>query len=493
MKLAFFLTLFSFGISVLAASAADWRSKSIYQVLTDRFARPDGSTTAPCNPVGKYCGGTYQGIIKQLDYIQNMGFTAIWISPITYQIQTWTPYGEPWHGYWQQDLYQLNSAFGTADDLRALATALHNRGMYLMVDVVVNHNGWNGNASSVNYSMFKPFDNVEYYHSFCNVDYSNNTSIQECWLGDSNVELVDLRTEDTIVASEYQTWIQQLVSNYSIDGLRIDTVKHVDTAFWSGFGEAAGVFMTGEVTNGDPYGLCPYQNYMDSVLNYAMYYAATDAFSSTAGSMSKFVSQLNGMKSQCKDTSVLGSFSENHDQPRFASLTNDMSLAKNIITYTIMSDGIPIMYEGQEQHYSGAQDPYNREAVWLSGYNTGAPLYTHTASVNQIRNHALYVDGDWLTYQNWVIYSDSANVAMRKGDDGYQSITILTNNGASSANYTLNITNTGYDSGTKIVDVLSCEALDAGSDGNLTVSMSQGLPRIYYPMELLDCSGICGY
>lgn len=57
----------------------------------------------------------------------------------------------------------------------------------------------------------------------------------------------------------------------AVDGLRIDTVKHVDTSFWPGFGEAAGVFITGEVTNGDPYGLCPYQNYMDSVLNYAMY------------------------------------------------------------------------------------------------------------------------------------------------------------------------------------------------------------------------------
>ena len=56
-----------------------------------------------------------------------------------------------------------------------------------------------------------------------------------------------------------------------VEGLRIDTVKHVDTSFWPGFGEAAGVFITGEVTNGDPYGLCPYQNYMDSVLNYAMY------------------------------------------------------------------------------------------------------------------------------------------------------------------------------------------------------------------------------
>jgi alpha-amylase len=84
-----------------------------------------------------------------------------------------------------------------------------------MVDIVVNHNGWNGNETSVDYSVFKPFDDIEYYHSFCNVDYSNNTSIQDCWLGDSNVELVDLRTEDTAVAQEYQTWIQQLVSNYS--------------------------------------------------------------------------------------------------------------------------------------------------------------------------------------------------------------------------------------------------------------------------------------
>lgn len=91
-----------------------------------------------------------------------------------------------------------------------------------MVDIVVNHNGWNGNETSVDYSVFKPFDDIEYYHSFCNVDYSNNTSIQDCWLGDSNVELVDLRTEDTAVAQEYQTWIQQLVSNYSSKSTILD-------------------------------------------------------------------------------------------------------------------------------------------------------------------------------------------------------------------------------------------------------------------------------
>jgi alpha-amylase len=61
-----------------ALSPAEWRSQSVYQVLTDRFARTDGSTTAPCNTQdGLYCGGTWQGIINKLDYIQNMGFTAV--------------------------------------------------------------------------------------------------------------------------------------------------------------------------------------------------------------------------------------------------------------------------------------------------------------------------------------------------------------------------------------------------------------------------------
>lgn len=84
-----------------------------------------------------------------------------------------------------------------------------------MVDIVVNHNGWNGNETSVDYSMFEPFNNAKYYHKYCSVDYDNDTSIEECWLGDSNVELTDLRTEDAVVAQGYQTWIKQLVSNYS--------------------------------------------------------------------------------------------------------------------------------------------------------------------------------------------------------------------------------------------------------------------------------------
>jgi alpha-amylase len=72
---------------VSALSAAQWREQSIYQVVTDRFARTDLSTTAPCDPAEQgYCGGTWRGLLSKLDYIQGMGFTAVWISPVVKQI-----------------------------------------------------------------------------------------------------------------------------------------------------------------------------------------------------------------------------------------------------------------------------------------------------------------------------------------------------------------------------------------------------------------------
>ena len=235
----------------LAADAASWRSRSIYQLLTDRFARTDGSTTATCDTGDQiYCGGSWAGITAQLDYIQGMGFDAVWISPITAQTSATqnTADGTSYHGYWQTDLYSLNTNFGTASDLQNLASALHQRGMYLMVDIVVNHNGWIGAENTVDYSSFHPFDEQSYYHSYCPItDYNNQTQKELCWLGDNTVPLVDLATENPTVASEYQQWVTQLVSNYSIDGLRVDTVMYVDMDFWQPFQSAAGVFITGEV------------------------------------------------------------------------------------------------------------------------------------------------------------------------------------------------------------------------------------------------------
>jgi len=199
------------------------------------------------------------------------------------------------------------------------------------------------------------------------------------------------------------------------------------------------------------------------------------------------------MKSDCADTTLLGSFLENHDVQRFPSYTSDISLAKNAIAFTILADGIPIIYEGQEQHDSGAGVPYNREAIWLSGYPTTSTLYTWIASLNQIRNRAVSQNSGYVLYKAYPIYSDASTIAMRKGDTGSQIISVFTNRGASGSSYTLTLssTQTGFTAGEALIEVMGCTAYNTDSSGNLAVAMASGLPRIFYPKSLLTGSGIC--
>lgn len=81
--------------------------------------------------------------------------------------------------------------------------------------------------------------------------------------------LPDLRTEDSNIAGTYQKWINKLVRDYSVDGLRLDTVLQVDTGFWNGFSRAvAGMYMVGEIFQSSASFVCNYQNYIPAPLNY---------------------------------------------------------------------------------------------------------------------------------------------------------------------------------------------------------------------------------
>ena len=116
-----------------AADTAAWKQRAIYQVLTDRFSQGSSSNDGACGDLSNYCGGTFKGIEAHLDYIQGMGFDAIWISPVV------DNFGNGYHGYWAANWEKINSHFGSEDDLKALVKAAHDKGMYVMVDVVANH------------------------------------------------------------------------------------------------------------------------------------------------------------------------------------------------------------------------------------------------------------------------------------------------------------------------------------------------------------------
>lgn len=283
--------------------------------MTDRFSPDDqpASYVPLCQQsVGPYCGGTWTGIRMNLDYIQGMNFDAIWISPIVAQLPQASVDGRSYAGYWQQDLFNINTNFGTAKDLHDLIDAIHDRGMFFMMDVVVNHMAYNGPADDVDYTVFQPFNNESLFHSYCEMDYSgqNVTALEECWLGSYDVPLADLRTESVEVQTVFGDWIEMMVSNYSVDGLRIDAGANVNPEFFTGFVERAGVFSTAEVYLSNTTTACQWQNTAGSILNYPIYWPLTAAFESSEGDLSGLVQMMASQKTACDDPTLLGTFSE---------------------------------------------------------------------------------------------------------------------------------------------------------------------------------------
>lgn len=218
--------------------------------------------------------------------------------------------------------------------------------------------------------------------------------------------------------------------------------------------------------------------------NTGSYYTLVEAFKSNQGNLNNLAQQIDSVSSACSDQHLLGVFAENHDLPRFASYTKDLSLGKNALAFSILADGIPIIYAGQEHQYAGAKDPYNREALWFSGYNQKAPLYVHIAKLNKARSLAIHNNDKYITGDNAVKYTTNNILAMEKGSV----LTVLTNAGENGGDSTITVEGLGLSG--DVTDILSCEKSSV-SDGHLEVKLSKGLPKVYLPSDLLSGSEVC--
>ena len=252
-----------FAAIAAAADTAAWKERSIYQVLTDRFARSDSENGA-CGDLSNYCGGNYQGMIQQLDYIKGMGFDAIWISPIVKNMDG------GYHGYWATNWEDVNEHFGSKDDLKALVSAAHEKDIWVMVDVVANHVAPIGD----DFSQIYPLNKSEHYHSDCDINWNDQNSVENCRLAG----LPDLNQSNSYVRQYLKDWVKGIVNTYGFDGIRIDTIPEVPKDFWAEYGQSAGVFQMGECFNGDPAYVGPYQGSLTGLFNYPMFYSISDVF-----------------------------------------------------------------------------------------------------------------------------------------------------------------------------------------------------------------------
>ncbi|KAG9284771.1 hypothetical protein G9A89_000920 [Geosiphon pyriformis] len=425
-------------------------------------------------------------------------------SPVIKQFEKETQWGVGWHGYWAQDLYTINEHFGTKKDLKRLVAEAHKKGIWVMVDVVANHMGPQrglipGTKQYVESHI--PFNRTRHYHDYCVIgnDWNNQYKVEHCSLGGEDLPLPDLDTENPQVVNILNEWVAKLVKTYNFDGIRIDTVRHVRKDFWDGFTRSAGVFSIGEIYNQNSQYVSLYQAHLDSALNYPLFDVIAwenGVFRNPEKRIWDLRNRIDENRQWFRDTTVLGNFFD--DQPIFITYPGQ-TLFRNVITFTLLADGIPIIYQGTEQDFAGnpnvpngGNDPWNREALWSAQYNLTSPTSIFIANINKFRKilpssfyKSLLVEA-WIDEHVYMFLKDRVLVLVSNLGSGAK------DQGGISKRSINVYTQERWDRGTEVVNVLWCyERFTVDDSGFVKIGNVNGEAKVLYPVKQLTGTGIC--
>src|SRR5690606_17847489 len=440
-----------------------------YFVLPDRFANGDpGNDTAGVegdrldhgfdpSDSGFYHGGDLTGLTEQLDYLEGLGTTALWLTPV--MTNQWVQGSDgkesaAYHGYWITDFTSVDPHLGTEQDLTALVDAAHARGMKIFLDIITNHTADVIDYAEGDYS-YRPIgeesytpvlapedddlkepdwlDDPERYHNRGNSTFEGESSLYGDFFG-----LDDLATEQPKVVDGmidiYTDWVDT-----GVDGFRIDTTKHVNLEFWQEFSPAVlehaaargndDFFMFGEVYDANPIVMSGYSTAgrLPATLDFGFQASATAyARGESAAALARFYAQDDWYTDADSNAYALPTFLGNHDMGRFARFLGGpaivhVDLPERVAfghTLMFLTRGQPVVYYGDEQGLIGRggdkdarQDlfatrveQYAEEDVVFDDpgardrYDTDAPLYQHIAGLSALREeHPALADGAQIT------------------------------------------------------------------------------------------------
>ncbi len=373
----------------------------IYQVLVDRFSNGDTSNDnfghGEYNPsnLGMYHGGDWKGLTNHLDYIKDLGVTAIWISPVS-QNEPLSRDGTEasYHGYFTKDFATPNEHFGSKTDLQTLVDTAHTKGLKMILDVVPNHTAdyFNGTATTYSPSTYKPaspLDNSTWYHHTgdCLFDGSmNQTQLENCDLGGLDDLDQSNSSVDTYLKNTYKDWVQGV----GFDGVRVDAARSVPQSWLQSFQTALDVPSFGEVFDGNIDYVSSYQNYEWGVLDFPYFFTARDAIAGDGD-----LNNLGNLFSQdykYANANRLETFLDNHDRARFLARAGDnYQRLREGLTFLLTSRGVPVIYYGTEQADNGNMNANeipiankdNRKD--LSSFSETGTIYLHIKRLNEIK------------------------------------------------------------------------------------------------------------
>ena len=338
---------------------SEWAEAILYFAIVDRFADGDPSNDAGVDreAKGAFHGGDLVGLRQNLDEVAGLGVTALWITPVVKQIDGFvTGAGFPdwgYHGYWADDFYALDPRFGSEEDLKALVDDCHRRGIAVLLDVVYNHAGYDSHYTTD--PRTRRWLRVE-ARGECGHD-----DVTACVAG-----LPDFRTEIAEVRDYLIEASVGLAERVGLDGFRLDTVKHLSHDFWQvhrretreRLGE--GFFLLGEVWGGDAAVLDPWfeGDEMDAGFDFGFQGSAL-AFVRGRGRAIAFDRYLE--RRQPRQGHLLSHYLSSHDVPGgLFQLRGDVELFRLAALLQMVSNGVPMIYYGEEVGRAGGDWPANR-------------------------------------------------------------------------------------------------------------------------------------
>ncbi len=403
-----------------------WEQAVFYEIFVRSFFDSNGDGI-----------GDFNGITEKLDYLKNLGISAIWLMPIHPS--------SSYHGYDVVDYFSVNPDYGTLDDFKRLLAEAHKRGMHVIIDLVLNHtsnqNPWFVEANNNPQSPYRNW----YIWSATDPGYLGPLGIawhagkSGYYYGIFGPGMPDLNYNNPDVTAEMRKVVQFWLNEVGVDGFRIDAAnylieegqKQVNTLsthnWFKGFyttykADNPDAFTVGEVFGSDASLASTYTgNQMDMIFNFEI--AGGMVNSANGGTSSAIDSALTFSKQAMPDWRF-ATFLTNHDQNRVMSqLNGNVDKAKTAAFLLLTSPGTPFIYYGEEIGMEGEKpdEQIRRPMQWASDGNAGFSTSTPWEPIGpdyQTYNvtNELNDGNSILTYYRTLIQLRNENDALLNGD-----------------------------------------------------------------------------
>ena len=426
-----------------APSYIDWMADGIvYQIFPDRYYRGDNyipnksHTKWSASPKwNSIYGGTIKGITQKLDHIKDLGATIIYLTPIFESPSN--------HKYNTTDYMKLDPDFGTKEDFKEFVDTAHSKGIKVILDGVFNHSGEdffpfkdllkNGQKSDYK-DWFFPFSfPVKRIHGIK----PNYQSFS--YFGG----MPKLNTMNQDVQKYFTDMIDYWMTNFNVDGWRLDVADEVSHEFWTVFRKAVkknkkDAPLIGEIWYDSRDWL--QGNEFDCVMNYQFYRCVEQFIARGTMTVSEFVSNLEFVRGNTNYNAyrMLWNLIDSHDCPRFITCAGDdvrkLKLAA-LLQFTFT--GTPMIYYGDEVGMKGKGDPDCRRGMIWDSDKVDTDVLNYYKSLTKLRHshpclrrgefHLVYKDDDKQVLVYKKVYEDETLLVAINNSDTEVTLTSLTN------------------------------------------------------------------